>query len=96
MKRYYVLFFVLVLSFPFLLGINAWLANECGLLRNGIQKFETEQVNLVDANRTVIAEIADLLSVERIENEAKENLGMRKIRPENVTLIIMGGRGRGL
>ena len=92
--RRYILFFVMVISIPIFLGINAWQANKCGEIRNAIKKIEREQEYCVDENKTVVAEIADLLAVDRIENEAKKKLGMQKIRPQDVTLIIMGGKGR--
>ena len=95
MKRHYVLFFILVLTIPLFLGLNAWLANECGQIRTEIRKVEREQENNVEENRMIVAEIADLLTVDRIDYEAQRKLGLRKIHPENVTLIIMGGKGRG-
>ena len=93
MKRY-ILFFAMVISIPVFLGVNAWQANKCGEIRNAIRKIEREQENCVDETKTVVAEIADLLAVDRIENEAQRKLGLHKIRPQDVTLIIMGGKGR--
>ena len=93
MKRY-VLFFAMVISIPVFLGVNAWQANTCGEIKNSIKKIERQQEDCVDENKTVAAEIADLLAVDRIENEAQKTLGMQKIRPQDVTLIIMGGKGR--
>jgi cell division protein FtsB len=49
----------------------------------------------VEENKTVVAEIADLLAVDKLENDARNKLGLKKIRPEDVLLIIMGGKGRG-
>jgi len=95
MKKYYFLFFLAAITIPLFLGINAWMSNECGQIRYEIRNIEKEQEKLVDENKTVAAEIADLLAVDRIENEAQKRLGLRKIRPENVTLIIMGGKGSG-
>jgi len=96
MRKYYVYLFVFIITIPLFLGLNAWIANECGQIRRQITNIEKEQENQVHANGTIAAEIADLLAVEKIENEAQRKLGLRKIRPENVTLIIMGGKGRGL
>lgn len=95
MRKTYVLLFVLVLTIPIFLGVNAWMANECGQIRYDIKKIEKEQEICVEDNRSAAAEIADLLSVDRIENEAQKKLGFKKINPENVTLIIVGGKGRG-
>ena len=95
MKRY-ILFFAMVISIPVFLGINAWQTNKCGEIRNAIRKIERDQEYYVDENKTVAAEIADLLAIDRIENEAQKKLGLKKIRPQDVTLIIMRRKGRDL
>jgi cell division protein FtsL len=96
MKGYYALFFLMVITIPVFLWANAWQSNECGKLRNEIKKMEKSQENAVEENKTAVAEIADLLSVDKLENDARNKLGLKKIRPEDVLLIIMGGKGRGL
>jgi cell division protein FtsL len=96
MKGYFVLFFLMVISIPVFLWANVWQSNECGILRNEIKKVEKSQENAVEENKTVVAEIADLLAVDKLENDARNKLGLKKISPENVLLIIMGGKGRGL
>ncbi|MCL2600698.1 MAG: septum formation initiator family protein [Treponema sp.] len=95
MKKSYVMFFVMVVTIPVFLGVNAWQSNRCGVLRNNIRRLERAQENLVEENKTVAAEIANLLAVDRIENDARHRLGMTRVRPEDVTLIIVGGDGRG-
>jgi len=95
MKGYYALFFLMVVTIPVFLWVNTWQSNECGILRNEIRKMEKNQENAVEENKTAVAEIADLLAVDKIENDARNKLGLKKIRPENVLLIIMGGKGRG-
>jgi cell division protein FtsL len=94
MKGYF-LFFLMVITIPVFLGINAWQSNKMGVLRGEIRQLERQQENLVETNRTIAADIADLLAVERIDKEAKGRLGMTKINPEDVTLIILGGEGNG-
>jgi len=96
MKGYYALFLLMVITIPVFLWANAWQSNECGILRNEIKKMEKNQENAVEENKTVVAEIANLLAVDKLENDARSKLGLRKIRPEDVLLIIMGGKGRGL
>jgi len=93
--RSYVLFFAMVLTIPLFLGINAWQSNECGILRNEIKVLEKSQESRVNENKMAANEIVDLLATGRLEAEAKK-MGMQKIRPEDVLLIIMGGKGRGL
>jgi hypothetical protein len=76
------------------LAVNAWQANKCGEIKSQMKRIEISQETLVEENKTVIAEISNLLAVDRLETEAQNRLGLRKIRPKDVTLIIMG-RGRG-
>jgi len=96
MKGYYALFFLMVITIPVFLWVNTWQSNECGILRNEIKKLEKSQENAVEENKTVVAEIAEQLAVDKLEKDARNKLGLKKIRPENVLLIIMGGKGRGL
>ncbi|MCL2558452.1 MAG: cell division protein FtsL [Treponema sp.] len=90
----YVGFFVMVITIPLFLGIGAWQSNACGTLRTDIRRLERAQENLVEENRTIAAEIADLLAVNMVERDATERLGMNRIRPERVSLIVVvGGAG---
>ena len=91
MKGSYVLFFVMVFTIPVFLGFNAWQANVAGVFRHEIRRLERAQENLVEENMTAAAGIANLLAIDRLENDAVNRLGMTRIRPEDVTLIIMGG-----
>ena len=93
MKRYYVLLLLMVISVPFLLGFNAWQSNECGKIKRQIRELETMQENCVENNKTLVADLADLLGVDKLEYDVKNKLGLKKNRPEDITLIIMGGKG---
>jgi hypothetical protein len=95
MTKYYVLFLFLALTIPLLLGVNVWHSNECGIIRKNIKQVEKAQENCVEVNKTVVNEISQLLSVTRLENDAQQKLGFKKMRPEDVMLIIMGGKERG-
>ena len=95
MKKYYALLFLLALTIPVFLGVNAWQANECGIIRSEIKSLEKTQENSLDENKTIANEIVNLLTAERLDNEARK-IGLRKMRPEDVILIVMGGKGRGL
>jgi len=95
MKGSYVLFFVMVVTIPVFLAIGAWQANVSGALRNDIRRLERAQENLVEENMTAAAEISALLAIDRLENDAVGRLGMTRMRPEDVTLIIMGGGDHG-
>jgi len=96
-KKYYVMFFLMVISIPIFLFFNVWQSNKCGEIRNEIRSIEYRQENYVEKNRTAAADIADLLAIEKLELDAQRRLGLKKIRPENIKLIIMGGeKGREL
>jgi cell division protein FtsL len=96
MIKTYALLFLTVLTIPVLLGINAWQSNECGEIRNEIKAIERIQEQCVTDNKAIANEIADLLAAGRVEAEAKK-LGLHKMRPEDVLLIVMGrGKGNGL
>jgi len=83
--------FAMAFTIPILLWLNAWQANRIGLRMNDIRELERAQETLVEENRTIAAEIANLLAVNRLESDAVNRLGMTRVNPENVTLIIVGG-----
>jgi cell division protein FtsL len=96
MIKTYALLFLTVLTIPVFLGLNAWQSNECGEIRNEIKALERSQERCVAENKAVTTEIADLLAADRVEDEEKK-LGLHKMRPEDVLLIVMGrGKGNGL
>jgi len=96
MIKTYALLFLTVLTMPVLLGVNAWQSNECGEIRNELKTLEKIQEQRVTENKAVATEIADLLAAGRVEAEAQK-LGLHKMRPEDVVLIVMGrGKGNGL
>jgi len=95
MKKYYVLLFALALTIPFFWGINAWQANECGIIRGEIKILEKTQENCLDENKTIANEVVNLMAAERLDTEAQK-MGLHKMRPEDVILIVMGGKGRDL
>jgi cell division protein FtsL len=94
-KRY-VLLYGAVLTIPAFLALNAWQSNRYLSLKREIGRLEEEQAEQVESNKRLIAGIAVLSSSERIEHIAQNDLGLRKIRPEDVLQIqIEGGKGRG-
>ncbi len=94
MKGPYVLFFLAILTIPLLWGVNVWQSNECGVLRSAIRKVERTQENYVRENKTVAHEIGELLAIDRLETEANK-MGLQKMSPEDVILVVMEGQGRG-
>jgi len=96
MKKKYVLVIIMVLTVPLLLGINAWQANKCGVLQREINRIQRMQTELIEKNREEIAVITELLSTDNLESNARKIPGLKKIRPEDITLIsITGGKGSG-
>jgi len=95
MKRYYVLFILMILTIPVFLGVNVLQSIECGVIRNEIRKLEKSQEDCLNNNKAIAGEITDLLAIDKLEAEAKK-MGLQKVRPEDVLVIIMGGKGRGL
>jgi len=96
MIKSYAFLFLTVLTIPVFLGVNAWQSNECGEIRNELRAIERSQEQRVTENKAVTNEIADLLAAGRVETEAKK-MGLQKMRPEDVLLIVMGGgKGNGL
>ena len=91
MIKTYALLFLMVLTIPVFLGLNAWQSNECGEIRNEIKVIEKRQEQCVIENKAIANEIADLLAADRVEAEAQK-LGLQKMRPEDVLLIVMGGK----
>ena len=96
MTKTYVLLFFFVLSVPAFLGINAWQSNKCGELKREITRLEREQVELLEKNKSVVADITELLTTAKLEDDAKRQ-GLRKKSPEEILLIkITGGKGSDL
>ncbi|MCL2762424.1 MAG: hypothetical protein FWD36_04340 [Treponema sp.] len=91
MTRFYPLFFVMILTIPIFFGVIALQANECGKLRNDIRQIERSQENCIKDNKAIVNEIRELLTVESLEAEAR-SMGLQKMMPEDIVLIIMGGK----
>ena len=96
MGKKYALLFLLVLTVPVLLGVNAWQSNKCGKLMREITRLERAQVELLEKNREAIADITESLATARLEDDARRQ-GLRKKSPEETLLIkITGGKGSDL
>jgi cell division protein FtsL len=76
------------------LGAAVWQSTRYTELTWEIEKLETEQEEWLENNKRLIAGIAVLSSSERIENIAKNDLGLVKKSPEEILQIkIEGGPG---
>jgi hypothetical protein len=97
MVKRYVLIFIMVFTIPLFLGINTWQSNKCGDLRRELSRLEREQVEMMEKNREAAARITEMLAAGKLEQDAREKMGLKKMRPEDIFLIrITGGKGSGL
>jgi cell division protein FtsB len=95
MFRRYLLLYFIVITIPLLLGAVVWQAERYAALERSVRILEAEQEEWVESNKKLIAGIAVLSSAERIEYIAVHDLGLVKIRPEDVLQIRIEGRVRG-
>ena len=91
MIRSYPFFLLMIISIPLLWGLNVYQANKCSKFRAELRRNETRQENFIKDHKAITAEIRQLLSVENIEAVAR-NIGLQKVKPENIELIILGGK----
>jgi len=95
MKRYFLLYFM-VLTIPLFLGLLVWQSNRYRDLNRELSHLEQWQEEWVESNKRLIAGIGEYTSPERIEELAKGQLGLQKIRPENLLQVnIVEGKGNG-
>ena len=93
MRRCVLLYFF-VLSIPFFLGVTAWQSIQYAELDKDVRRLEAIQEDWIEGNKKLIAGIAVLSSSRRLEQVAVHDLGLIKMRPEDVLQVrIEGGRG---
>ena len=96
MKKY-ILLFAAVLTIPALLAVTVRQSFRYADLKKEISRLEQAQDDWVESNKRLIAGNAVLSSAQRIENIARTELNMEKIKPENVLQVkIEGGKGHEL
>ena len=89
--------YLAVITIPLFLGLCVWQSNKYNSLKLELDKLEKVQAEWVEQNKRLIADIAKYSSPQRIENVAKNELKLYKIRPEDVLQIkITGGKGHDL
>jgi cell division protein FtsL len=97
MAKRYVLIFLMVLTIPLFLAFNTWQSNKCAHLRREINRLEREQVEMMEKNREAAARVTELLAAGRLEQNARERMGLKRMQPEDIFLSrITGGKGRDL
>ena len=95
-RRYFFLYFA-ALTIPLMLALVVWQSNRYSALKLELERLEEAQAEWVESNKRLIAGIAVLSSPERIEHIARNDLMLKKIRPEDVLQVrIEGGKGHGL
>ncbi|MDR1839382.1 MAG: septum formation initiator family protein [Treponema sp.] len=96
MRRCFFLCF-LGLTIPVFLSLLVWQSNRYQNLKGELLRLEQSQEEWVESNKRLIAGIAEYSSPERIEQIAKYQLELRKIRPEHLLQVkITEGKGNGL
>ena len=92
-KRYALLYFF-VFTIPLFLGLVAWQSFRYAELERNVRRLEAAQEDWVEKNRRLIAGFAVLSSSLRIGQVAVQDLGLQKMRPENVLQIRIEGYRR--
>jgi cell division protein FtsL len=92
-KRYALLYFF-VLTIPLFLGVAVWQSVRYTDLEKNVRRLEAVQEDWVNSNKKLIAAIAVLSSSLRIRQIAVNDLGLVKVRPEDVLQIRIDGGGQ--
>jgi cell division protein FtsL len=92
MIRRFVFLYIFVLTIPLFLGIVVWQSVRYVELEKGVRRLEAVQENWIESNKKLIAGIAVLSSSRRIEQVAVQDLGLVKVRPEDVLQVRIEGQ----
>ena len=87
MIRRYALLYFFVFTIPIFLGVAAWQSVRYTELDSNIRRLEAVQEDWVENNKKMIAGVAVLSSSSRVEQVAVHDLGLSKIRPEDVLQV---------
>ena len=94
MVKKYILLYFFALTIPLFLGLVVWQSNRYRNLEIEMVRLEQTQKEWIESNKKLVAGIADYSSAQRIDDIAKNQLGLRKIPPEYFLQVrIMGGKG---
>jgi cell division protein FtsL len=86
LKRFFLLYFI-VLTIPLFLGTIAWQSARYSDLERQTRRLEADQEKWVESNKHLIADIATLITSEKVERIAIKDLRLSKIQPENVLQV---------
>jgi len=101
MKKKYFFLYLMIISIPLFLALIVWQSNRYQNLSNEIKRLEQTQVEWVESNKRLIADISEYSSPETIEQAARNQLHLKKIPPEYLLQVKivekkdvrMGGKG---
>jgi len=94
-KKYFFIY-LMVFTIPLFLGLLVWQSIRYQNLNRELSRLEQTQEEWVESNKRLIAGIAEYSSPERIEQIARYQLDLQRIRPENLLQVkIVEGRGNG-
>ncbi|MDR1637757.1 MAG: septum formation initiator family protein [Treponema sp.] len=86
MKKH-LLLYLAVITMPLLLALVVWQSTRYMDLEREIARLEAAQEEWVEGNKRLIAGIAMLSSSERIENIARNDPSLVRVRPEDILQI---------
>ncbi|MDR2747183.1 MAG: septum formation initiator family protein [Treponema sp.] len=89
--KWRLLVYFVSLSIPALLSLVAWQSSRYLDLKREIAVIEKEQEEWVESNNRLIAAVAILSSSERIEHISRNQLGLSRMKPEDVLQIKISG-----
>ena len=87
MLRRSFLFYFIILTIPFFLGLIAWQSARYSDLELQTRRLEADQEKWVESNKRLIADIAILTTSEKVEKIALNDLRLSKIEPEKVLQV---------
>jgi cell division protein FtsL len=90
MRRWYLL--LLIVLIPVVAFANVWQVFRYKQLENCIKQLEAVQKEYIEKNKRLIAGIAVLQSPRRLEEIAREELGLSKLEPGRIIRIFIPKR----
>ena len=87
MIKKYLLLYLVVVTIPLLLGLIVWQSNRYQSLNRELNRLDQVQSEWIESNKRLIAGITEYSSPARIEHIARNQLNLRKIRPEDLLQV---------
>ena len=91
MKKLCFVLYFMAFSIPLLLGLVVWQSTRYQSLYLETLQLDQVQIEWVESNRRLIANIAENSSPERINRLAQEKLNLQKIQPELMLQVKITG-----